>query len=70
MQYQSNYSNAIESPVNINYFFRKVFRDAIELFMTILDCINFLQIGRYGCFSEQTHRNNFGNDSFGLFFLQ
>ena len=32
--------------------------------MTIPDYINFLQMGRYGCFSEQTYRNNFENDRF------
>ena len=29
----------------------------MKLFMAIPDCINFLQLGRYGCFSEQTYRN-------------
>ena len=35
--------------------------------MTIPDRINFLQMGRYGCFSEQTYRNNFENDDFDWF---
>ena len=41
--------------------------DAIKLFMAIPDRINFLQMGRYGCFSEQTYRNNFENDDFDWF---
>ena len=31
--------------------------DAMKLFMAIPDRINFLQLGRYGRFSEQTYRN-------------
>ncbi len=31
--------------------------DTMKLFMVIPDRINFLQLGRYGCFSEQTYRN-------------
>lgn len=31
--------------------------DTMKLFMAIPDRINFLQLGRYGCFSEQTYRN-------------
>ena len=41
--------------------------DAIKLFMAIPDRINFLQMGRYGCFSEQTYRNNFENYDFDWF---
>lgn len=41
--------------------------DAIKLFMAIPDRINFLQMGRYGCFSEQIYRNNFENDDFDCF---
>lgn len=41
--------------------------DAIELFMAIPDRIKFLQMERYGCFSEQTYRNNFENDDFDCF---
>ena len=59
MQYQSECRNALESVVNISKSFQKVFMDAIKLFMAIPDRINFLQMGRYGCFSEQTYRNNF-----------
>ena len=39
--------------------------DTMKLFMAIPDRINFLQLGRYGCFSEQTYRNLFENDSMG-----
>ena len=39
--------------------------DAMKLFMAIPGRINFLQMGRYGKFSEQTYRNHFVNESFG-----
>ena len=32
--------------------------DTLKLFMTIPGKVNFLQMGRYGEFSEQTYRNN------------
>ena len=67
MQYQSECRNALESAVNISKSFQKVFMDAMKLFMAIPDRINFLQMGRYGCFSEQTYRNNFENDDFDWF---
>ena len=67
MQYQSECRNALESVVNISKSFHKVFMDAMKLFMAIPDRINFLQMGRYGCYSEQTYRNNFENDSFDWF---
>lgn len=51
MQYQFECRNALKSAVNIGKSFQKVFIDAIKLFMAILDRINFLQMGRYGCFS-------------------
>lgn len=41
--------------------------DAVKLFMAIPDRINFLQLGRYGCFSEQTYRNLFENETFDWF---
>lgn len=53
MQYQSECRNALESVVNVSKSFQKVFMDAIKLFMAIPGCINFLQMGRYGCLSEQ-----------------
>ena len=41
--------------------------DAVKLFMAIPDRINFLQMGRYGKFSELTYRNHFENESFDWF---
>ncbi len=41
--------------------------DTMKLFMAIPDRINFLQLGRYGCFSEQTYRNLFENETFDWF---
>ena len=41
--------------------------DAMKLFMAIPGRINFLQMGRYGKFSEQTYRNHFVNESFDWF---
>ena len=41
--------------------------DTMKLFMAIPDRINFLQLGRYGCFSEQTYRNLFKNEKFDWF---
>ena len=38
--------------------------DTMKLFMDIPDSINFLQLGRYGCFSEQTYRNLFKHEPF------
>ena len=67
MQYQSECRNALESVIDISKSFQKVLMDAIKLFMVIPDRINFLQMGRYGYFSEQTYRNNFENDDFDRF---
>ena len=67
MQYLSERRNTLESVVNISKYFQKVLMDAIKLFMAIPDRINFLQMRRYGCFSEQTYRNNFENDGFDWF---
>ena len=41
--------------------------DTMKLFMAIPDRINFLQLGRYGCFSEQTYRNLFEHETFNWF---
>ena len=41
--------------------------DTMKLFMAIPDRINFLQLGRYGCFSEQTYRNLFEHETFDWF---
>ena len=64
MQYQSESLEALKSVANIRKPFEKVFMDAVKLFMAIPDRINFLQMGRYGKFSEQTYRNHFENESF------
>ena len=39
----------------------------MKLFMAIPDRINFLQLGRYGRFSEQTYRSLFENETFDWF---
>ncbi len=57
MQYQSECLSALKSVANIHKPFEKAFMDTMKLFMAIPDRINFLQLGRYGCFSEQTYRN-------------
>ena len=67
MQYQSECLSALKSVVNIHKPFEKTFMDTMKLFMAILDRINFLQLGRYGCFSEQTYRNLFENETFNWF---
>ena len=64
MQYQSECLSALKSIANIHKPFEKTFMDAMKLFMAIPDRINFLQLGRYGCFSEQTYRNLFEHETF------
>ena len=39
----------------------------MKLFMAIPVRINFLQLGRHRCFSEQTYRNLFENETFDWF---
>ena len=60
MQYQSECLSALKSVANIHKPFEKAF-------MAIPDRINFLQLGRYGCFSEQTYRNLFEHETFDWF---
>ena len=67
MQYQSECLSALKSVVNIHKPFEKTFMDAMKLFMAIPDRINFLQLGRYGRFSEQTYRNLFEHETFDWF---
>ena len=67
MQYQSERLSALKSIANIHKPFEKTFMDAMKLFMAIPDRINFLQLGRYGCFSEQTYRNLFEHETFDWF---
>ena len=64
MQYQSECLSALKSVANIHKPFEKAFMDTMKLFMAIPDRINFLQLGRYGCFSEQTYRNLFEHETF------
>ena len=67
MQYQSECLSALKSVANIHKPFEKTFMDTMKLFMAIPDRINFLQLGRYGCFSEQTYRNLFEHETFDWF---
>ena len=67
MQYQSECLSALKSIANIHKPFEKTFMDTMKLFMAIPDRINFLQLGRYGCFSEQTYRNLFEHETFDWF---
>ncbi len=59
MQYQSECRMALKSVSNISKPFEKTFMDTMKLFMAIPNRINFLKLGRYGSFSEQTYRNLF-----------
>ncbi len=47
--------------------FENAFLDTMHLFMAIPDRINFLQLGRYCCFSEHTYRNLFDHEPFAWF---
>ena len=67
MQYQSECLSALKSVANIQKPFEKTFMETMKLFMAIPDRINFLQLGRYGCFSEQTYRNLFEHETFDWF---
>lgn len=67
IQCQSEYRKDLKSVINISKPFEKIFMDTLKLFMVIQDWINFLQLGRYGSFSEQTCRNNFENEPFDCF---
>lgn len=64
MLYQSECLEALKSAAKISKPFEKVFMDTLKLFMAIPGKVNFLQMGRYGEFSEQTYRNNFENETF------
>lgn len=66
-QYQSEVIEAFNSATNISNPFEKVHIDTLKLFMAILDKINFLQMGRYGSFSQQTYWNTFIGDEFDWF---
>ena len=64
MQNQSECLEALKSAAKISNRFKKVLMDTLKLFMAIPGKVNFLQMGRYGEFSEQTYRNNFENEAF------
>jgi len=53
MQCQSECRSAFKSVVNIRKPFEKTFMNTMKLFMAIPDRINFLQLGRYGCFRNR-----------------
>ena len=63
-QYISECNEALQNVTKITKSFKKVFKEIMKLFMAIPNRINFLQMGRYGSFSEQTYRNNFENKDF------
>ena len=67
MQYQSECLEVLKSAAKISKPFEKVFTDTLKLFLSIPGKVNFLQMGRYGEFSEQTYRNNFENETFDWF---
>lgn len=67
MQYQSECLEALKSAAKVSKPFEKVLMDTLKLFMAIPGKVNFLQMGRYGEFSEQTYRNNFENEAFDWF---
>ena len=50
---------ALSSDTNLSKSFRTFFIEAMELFLTIPNRINFLQLGRFGRSSEQRFRMNF-----------
>ena len=66
-QYQSEASKALKSVVNLSKPFEKVIMDTLKLLMAIPDKKTFLNMGRYGMFSEQTYRNTFTRDDFDWF---
>lgn len=66
-QYQSEALEALQSAAKLGKPFEKVIMDALKLFMVVPGKVNFLQMGRYGQFSEQTYRNNFEKDVFDWF---
>ena len=66
-QYQSEALEALRSLANLGKPFEKVILDTLKLFMAIPDKKTFLNMGRYGMFSEQTYRNTFTRDDFDWF---
>lgn len=66
-QYQSEALEALGLAANLGKPFEKVIMDTLKLFMAIPDKKTFLNMGRYGMFSEQTYRNAFTRDDFDWF---
>ena len=66
-QYIAECKSALACNAKIGKCFEKVFIDALQLYMSIPDRINFLQFGRYGKYCEQTYRNNFEKADFDSF---
>ena len=58
-RYQSEALEALRSAANLGKPFEKVIMGTLKLFMAIPDKKTFLNMGRYGMFSEQTCRNTF-----------
>ena len=52
-------SKALSGQTNLSKSFHNFFIEAMELFLTIPNRINFLQMGRFGRASEQRFRMNF-----------
>lgn len=50
---------ALKSQTNLSKSFQSFFKEAMELFLTIPNRINFLQMERFGHSSEQRFRMNF-----------
>ena len=63
VQYQSECLSALKSMANIHKPLEKTILDTMKLLMAIPVRINFLQLGRYGWFSEQTYRHIFEQTS-------
>lgn len=61
-QYQLECQEALKSVAILSKSSQKVSIDTLKLFMVIPDKVNFLQLGRYGKYSEQTYRNHFEKD--------
>ena len=52
-------TTALKSQANLSKSFQSFFKETMELFLTIPNRINFLQLGRFGFSSEQRFRMNF-----------
>ncbi len=59
IQLREMISKALSAQTNLSKTFQSFFIEAMELFLTIPNRINFLQMGRFGRSSEQRFRMNF-----------